>query len=134
MEPMGAREALHRLIDEMPEEDLSTAERVLQGLRALSSPHVPPDQAPFDDEPDEDDFDGGLTEARAEIAAGRVVSHEEVKRRWGLPLVDNPALAEAVRMGWLTPAEIVSDEPPARLPVATLKELLQELDEDRADR
>jgi len=32
------------------------------------------------------------------------------------PLVDNPALAEAVRIGWITPAEIVSDEPPPRLP------------------
>jgi antitoxin (DNA-binding transcriptional repressor) of toxin-antitoxin stability system len=50
------------------------------------------------------------------------------------PLVDNPALAEAVRNGWITPAEIVSDEPPPRLPFASLKELLQELDEDRADR
>lgn len=50
------------------------------------------------------------------------------------PLIDNPALAEAVRAGWITPAEIVSDEPPPRLPVASLRELLQELDEDRADR
>jgi antitoxin (DNA-binding transcriptional repressor) of toxin-antitoxin stability system len=50
------------------------------------------------------------------------------------PLVDNPALAEAVRMGWIAPAEIVSSEPPPRLPVAPLSELLQELDEDRADR
>jgi antitoxin (DNA-binding transcriptional repressor) of toxin-antitoxin stability system len=50
------------------------------------------------------------------------------------PLVDNPALAEAVRIGWITPAEIVSGEPPPRLPVAPLRELLQELDEDRADR
>jgi hypothetical protein len=50
------------------------------------------------------------------------------------PLVDNPALAEAVRIGWITPAEIVSDDPPPRLPVAPLGELLKELDEDRADR
>jgi len=50
------------------------------------------------------------------------------------PLVHNPALAEAVRVGWITPAEVVSSEPPLRLPVAPLKDLLQELDEDRADR
>jgi antitoxin (DNA-binding transcriptional repressor) of toxin-antitoxin stability system len=50
------------------------------------------------------------------------------------PLVENPALAEAVRVGWITPAEVVSSEPPPRLPVAPLRELLQELDEDRADR
>jgi len=50
------------------------------------------------------------------------------------PLIDNPNLAEAVRVGWITPAEIVSDEPPPRLPVAPLRELLLELDEDQADR
>lgn len=82
---MKARDTLHQLIDELPEEDLPTAERVLQGLRVPAAPpHVPLDQAPIDDEPDDDDFDGGLTEARADIKAGGVVSHEEVKRRWGL--------------------------------------------------
>jgi hypothetical protein len=50
------------------------------------------------------------------------------------PLVANPALAEAVRVGWITPAKIIADEPPPRLPVAPLRELLQELDEERADR
>jgi antitoxin (DNA-binding transcriptional repressor) of toxin-antitoxin stability system len=50
------------------------------------------------------------------------------------PWVDNPALADAVQNGWITPAEIVTDEPPPRLPVAALRELLQELDEDRTDR
>ena len=50
------------------------------------------------------------------------------------PFADNPGLAEAVRKGWITPAEVVSGEPPPRLPVVSVKELLQELDEDRADR
>jgi hypothetical protein len=72
------------LIDELPEEDVPTAERVLQALRATAAPHVPLDEAPLDDEPDDDDVDGGLTEARADAEAGRVVPHEEVKRRWGL--------------------------------------------------
>jgi hypothetical protein len=59
------------------------------------------------------------------------VTHEPEDRN---PFVDNPALAEAVRKGWITPAEIVPDEPPPRLPVTTLEKLLEELDEDRADR
>jgi hypothetical protein len=46
----------------------------------------------------------------------------------------NPALAEAIRKGWITPAEIVSDEPPPRLPIVSLKKLLKDLDDDRADR
>jgi hypothetical protein len=74
------------LIDELPEEDLPAAERVLQTLRATGAPLVPLDKAPLDDEPDDDDFDGGLTEARADVEAGRVVPHEEVKRRWDLLL------------------------------------------------
>ena len=49
------------------------------------------------------------------------------------PFVDNPALAEAVRKGWITPAEIVSEEPPPRLPVASLEEILRGIAEDRAD-
>ena len=81
---MGARDSLHRLVNELPEEDLPTAERVLQALSETAPPHVSLDAAPFDDEPDDDDFDGGLSEARADAEAGRVVSHEEVKRRWGL--------------------------------------------------
>jgi hypothetical protein len=81
---MGARDTLHRLVNELPDEDIPTAERVLQALRETASPHISLDAAPFDDEPDDDDFDGGLSEARADAESGRVASHEEVKRRWGL--------------------------------------------------
>jgi len=41
----------------------------------------------------------------------------EARRVFG----DNPALAEAIGKGWITPAELVSEEPPARLPVAPSK-------------
>lgn len=41
--------------------------------------------------------------------------------------------ADAAKRGWITPARIVSDEPPPRMPVAPLRDLLPELDEDRAD-
>lgn len=70
---MSARRILHQLVDELPAEDLSTAERVLQALNATAAPHVPLKEAPIDD-----DFDGGLAEARADAEAGRVVPHEEV--------------------------------------------------------
>jgi len=40
--------------------------------------------APWDDEPDDDDFDGGLTEALADVKAGRTISHEELLRRLGI--------------------------------------------------
>lgn len=80
---VSVRDTLHRWIDELREEDLSAAQQALQPLRAIG-PFVPLDEAPLDDEPDDDDFDGGLTEARADVQAGRVVPHDEVKRRWGL--------------------------------------------------
>lgn len=80
---MSARHVLHQLIDELPEEDISTAERVLQALSLTpAAPHVPLELAPLDTEPDDDNFDGGLAEARADLEVGRIVSHEEVKRRW----------------------------------------------------
>jgi hypothetical protein len=43
------------------------------------------DQAPLDDESDDDDFDGGLTEARADAEAGRGISMEALRRELGLP-------------------------------------------------
>jgi hypothetical protein len=43
-------------------------------------------------------------------------------------------LAEAVRNGLLTPAALPPGPPPKTKPVATLAELLAELDSDRADR
>jgi hypothetical protein len=66
---MCHRATLHRLVDSLPEEDLAIAGRLLVGLtvtadaveRALLL-------APPDDEPDMDDEDGGLTEARRELA------------------------------------------------------------------
>lgn len=83
---MAPREALHRLVDELPEEDLPTASRVLGALQATSDPMLRAlTSAPPDDEPDRDDADGGLTEAREEAAAGRTLSHEELKRALGLP-------------------------------------------------
>ena len=40
--------------------------------------------APDDDEPDADDYDGGLTEARRERDRGEGISTEEMRRELGL--------------------------------------------------
>jgi antitoxin (DNA-binding transcriptional repressor) of toxin-antitoxin stability system len=42
--------------------------------------------------------------------------------------------AELIRKGLVAPATIVGKGPPPRKPIMTLQQLLQELDEDRADR
>lgn len=82
---MAARQALHKLVDELPEQDVATAARILE---ALSLPVDPVERslrtAPIDDEPDDDDFDGGLTEARQQAREGEVVSHEEILREFGI--------------------------------------------------
>ena len=43
-------------------------------------------------------------------------------------------LAEAVREGWLTPPIFAGSDPPPRKPVMTLRDLMQDLQEDRTDR
>ena len=50
------------------------------------------------------------------------------------PLLADARLAEAVRRGWITPPALVGTGPPPRIPVAPLKEILHELQEDREDR
>ena len=82
---MTARETLHRIVDDLPDSDLSTATRVLGALRATGDPVLQALlSAPADDEPDDDDFDGGLTEARREARQGLGISHEEAKRELGI--------------------------------------------------
>jgi antitoxin (DNA-binding transcriptional repressor) of toxin-antitoxin stability system len=64
----------------------------------------------------------------------RVIAELNPPRETGNPFLENAALAEAVRKGWITPATDTSDEPPPRRPVAPLEDLLRELDWDRGDR
>lgn len=70
---------LHELVDELPDSEVAAAEHVLEALRdaAVERFFRAVEAAPIDDEPDDDDFDGGLTEARSEES----IEHEEVRRR-----------------------------------------------------
>jgi antitoxin (DNA-binding transcriptional repressor) of toxin-antitoxin stability system len=43
-------------------------------------------------------------------------------------------LAEAVGEGWLAPPVLVGSNPPPRRPIMTLRDLLQDLNQDREDR
>lgn len=82
---MTRRQALHQLIDDLPEQKLPAVTRVLESLRVASDPVLEALlQAPIDDEPDDDDFDGGLSEARRQSQAGQGISQAEVRRRLGL--------------------------------------------------
>lgn len=81
---MTARESLHRIVDDLQEEDLLTARRLLEKLRATADPLLKTLlSAPTDEEPDDDDFDGGLSEARREAQDARTTTHEDVKHQLG---------------------------------------------------
>jgi len=64
----------------------------------------------------------------------RVVAELGPPRAGRAERLEDAALAEAVRNGWLTPPLGGSVEEPARHPLAPLDELLRELNEDRAER
>jgi antitoxin (DNA-binding transcriptional repressor) of toxin-antitoxin stability system len=50
------------------------------------------------------------------------------------PLVSDALLLDAVRKGWIRPPLSAGKDAPARKPVMKLRELLADLQEDRADR
>jgi hypothetical protein len=82
---MCHRATLHRLVDSLPEEDLATAGRLLVGLAATADVvERALLLAPPDDEPDTDNDDGGLTEARRELACREGITTEELEPELGL--------------------------------------------------
>jgi len=82
---MTRREMLHAIVDRLPEEELTTAARILIALdQPADDLQILLASAPLDDEPDDDDFDGGLTEARNEAQSGQTIPHAEVMRSLGI--------------------------------------------------
>jgi predicted transcriptional regulator len=79
---MTNREKLHRLVDELSEAELAPTLRLVETQR-----HDPMLQAlanaPEDDEPWTDEDDAAVAESRADLAAGRALSHEEMLRKYG---------------------------------------------------
>jgi hypothetical protein len=65
----------------------SASPAAAEALRRLGSAAVLQalDRAPLDDEPDDDDLDGQLTEARRDAAEGRGVTTDQLRHRLRLP-------------------------------------------------
>lgn len=82
---MTVKEDLHRLIDELPEHDARRLLRELGGRAAEALRGYPRSlrEAPLDDEPETEEERLGVAEALEDLAAGRVVSHEDVRREFG---------------------------------------------------
>ncbi len=79
---MATREALHQLIDGLPDETLDEAARRLSPLYpdpALRAALL----APIDDEPLTAEDIAAIEEARAELDQGLGISNEELRREFG---------------------------------------------------
>lgn len=81
---MSDRATLHRLVDNLPDQDVMAVQRFLASLQGLDPAERALLLAPPDDEPDHDDADGGLTRARREVADGESVTTDELKRDLGI--------------------------------------------------
>ena len=74
-----SRDALHNLIDRIPEEELPAARRFLEYL-AVGPAYCAALAAPLDDEPVTEGDAAAIAQARKEVRAGAVASHDEVLR------------------------------------------------------
>ena len=82
---MTTREALHRLIDKLPEHDLPRVERLLESWYTQDDPVLAAlDAAPLDDEDETDEERAAVAEARRDAEQGDVFTLDEVRRELGM--------------------------------------------------
>ena len=82
---MSLKDRVHHLVDELPEPELTMAERFLQYLRATADPVLRALlDAPWDDEPETEDERQAVQEARDELARGERHALEDVRRELGV--------------------------------------------------
>lgn len=83
---MTTRESVHRLVDDLPRDELSRAERVLEALLATAGEGLPQTlrDASVDDEPETPEERAAVEEALLDVERGRTISQADIKRRWDL--------------------------------------------------
>ena len=83
---MIAREDLHHLVDRLPEGELPAVRSYLRYVAEVAIDPVLRTllNAPLDDEPETEAERRAVAEAKEDLAAGRVLTTEEVKRELGL--------------------------------------------------
>ena len=84
-ERAARRQNLKELIDDLPDRDLYAVKRYIQFLNYVDDPvAMSMAEAPLDDEPLTDEEIAAIAEGKADVKAGRLVSHEEIMREFGL--------------------------------------------------
>ena len=81
---MPSRDSLHRLIDDLPESEITRAERLLEVLKETAEPLYTLENAPEDDEPESAEEAAAVVEAWREHREGKSLTTEELKRQLGL--------------------------------------------------
>ena len=81
---MTSRASLHRLIDDLPESEITRAERLLEVLKETAEPFYTLENAPEDDEPESAGEAAAVAEAWREHREGKSLTTEELKRELGL--------------------------------------------------
>ena len=84
---MTTKDQVHRLMDDLPESESETGKSVRAGLPTLSAPsagEVALASAPVDDEPVTDEEARAIEEGERDVEAGRVVTADQIKVRFGL--------------------------------------------------
>ncbi len=71
------RQVLHDLVERIPEEELTTAQRFLEYLASNPALRAVLTALP-DDEPVTEDDAAAISRAEADIRASRIVSHEDI--------------------------------------------------------
>ena len=78
---MTTKEQLHHLVDQLPEREIPTAQRILEALRDTSDPVARLlDSAPMDDEPLTNEDRAAIEEGREQVRRGEVRAWAEVRR------------------------------------------------------
>ena len=78
-----SRDALYGLIDRIPEEELPAAKRFLEYLLVNPAYRAALSASP-DDEPVTEADAAAIARARNEVRVGKVISHDEILREFGL--------------------------------------------------
>jgi len=76
-----SRQVLHDLVERIPEEELTTAQRFLEYLTSNPALRAVLTALP-DDEPVTEDDAAAIRRAEADIRASRIVSHEDIVREF----------------------------------------------------
>ena len=83
---MTTKEALHRLIEDLPESALDRAWKLLEGLRQADLGRLPRilADAPWDDEPETAEDRAAIQEAYESLERGDLYTLEQMRRELGL--------------------------------------------------